>query len=406
MSTSTSTRAEDLRNALVDKIVAGHVRQGLTMRAEVERALRKVPRELFTPGVPLEEAYRDGAVITKRSADGVNLSSVSAPYLIAEMLGQAKGRHVLEIGSGGYNAALLREIAGPGGSVLTVDIDQEVTDRARACLDTAGYSDVEVVCADAEFEIEPGRGFDLIEVTVGAWDIPPAWISQLAEGGTLVVPLRTLGMTRSWALRRAGNHLVSTSNLLCGFVPMQGEGASKGRSVPLGDGVTLWLNEHQQDIDGDPVAAVFSQERHEARSGVTVPSGRLSADLDLWLATHLPNFGLMITELAAIDNGLVVPSWRFGTPAFVDGATLAYRGKLRQVDDTTTEFEYVVYAHGPDAARLAEQMADQIRAWDRAGRPTSTLCVFSIGTPDADLPDGMVLDKKHTRLVFTWPTAK
>ncbi len=220
MSTGTSTRAEDLRNTLVDKIVEHHVRQGLTMRADVERALRKVPRELFTPGVPLEEAYRNGAVITKRSPDGVNLSSVSAPHLIAEMLGQAKGRHALEIGSGGYNAALLREIAGPDGLVMTVDIDQEVTDRARACLDAAGYSDVEVVCADAEFEIEPGRAFDLIEVTVGAWDIPPAWISQLADDGTLVVPLRTLGMTRSWALQRAGNHLVSSSNLLCGFVPL------------------------------------------------------------------------------------------------------------------------------------------------------------------------------------------
>jgi protein-L-isoaspartate(D-aspartate) O-methyltransferase len=112
----------------------------------------------------------------------------------------------------------------------------------------------------------------------------------------------------------------------------------------------------------------------------------------------------MISEQAPVDNGLVAPSWRFGTPAFVDGATLAYRGKLRQADIAGTRFEYVVYAHGPDAARAAEQMADQIRAWDKAGRPTPTLCVFPTGTADADLPDGMVLDKKHTRLVFTWPS--
>jgi protein-L-isoaspartate(D-aspartate) O-methyltransferase len=185
---------------------------------------------------------------------------------------------------------------------------------------------------------------------------------------------------------------------------MQGEGASKGRNVQLGEGVTLWLSELQQDIDGDPVAGVFSQERQEARSGVTVPNGRLSADLDMWLATHLPHFGSMISEQAAIDNGVVAPSWAFGSPAFVDGATLAYRGKLRQVDDAGTEFEYVAYAHGPDAAEASERMTDQIRAWDKAGRPTPTLCVFPVGTPEADLPDGMVLDKKHTRLVFTWPS--
>lgn len=38
---------------------------------------------------------------------------------------------VLEIGSGGCNAALLAEMAGPAGRVVSMDIDPEVTDRAR-----------------------------------------------------------------------------------------------------------------------------------------------------------------------------------------------------------------------------------------------------------------------------------
>jgi protein-L-isoaspartate O-methyltransferase len=54
---------------------------------------------------------------------------------------------VLEIGSGGYQAALLRELAGPHGSVTTLDIDPDVTGRARACLDRAGYGDVRTLCA-------------------------------------------------------------------------------------------------------------------------------------------------------------------------------------------------------------------------------------------------------------------
>jgi protein-L-isoaspartate(D-aspartate) O-methyltransferase len=213
-------------------------------------------------------------------------------------------------------------------------------------------------------------------------------------------------MTRSWALQRSGNCLISRSNLMCGFVPLQGAGASNSWNVALGDGVSLWLTEPQQDIDGGAVADVFSQQRREARSGVTVPGGRLSADLDLWLATHLPGFGSMIVPQEAIDSGLVVPSWRWGTPAFVDGATLAYRGKLRQVDEAGTEFEYVAYAHGPSAAGAAEHMADQIRAWDEARRPPPTLCVFPIDTPDADLPEGLVLNKRHSRIVFTWPPSK
>ncbi len=133
---------------------------------------------------------------------------------------------MLEIGSGGYNAALLRELVGPSGSVTTVDIDPDVTDRARACLEAVGYGDVTVVCADAERRIDPGRTWDLIIVTAGAWDIPPAWIGQLARNGTLVVPLRTFGMTRSWALRRAGDRLVSHSQRLCGFVSDAGRRSS------------------------------------------------------------------------------------------------------------------------------------------------------------------------------------
>ncbi|MGH3873455.1 MAG: methyltransferase domain-containing protein [Pseudonocardiaceae bacterium] len=242
MSVDTASRAEragELRNSLVDKIIVDHAAKGLAMRADVERAMRKVPRDLFTPDVPLEEAYEDTAVITiRRGAEAI--SSVSAPYLIAEMLGQAadalgclEGHHALEIGSGGYNASLLRELVGPSGSVTTVDIDPEVTDRAVACLAAAGYHDVTVVCADAEHPIAPTRRYDLIIVTAGAWDIPPAWREQLTDGGVLVVPLRMFGITKSWALRHRGGRLVSASHRQCGFVSMQGDGAHEVRYVDI-----------------------------------------------------------------------------------------------------------------------------------------------------------------------------
>lgn len=95
--------SEGLRAAMVDQLAAEHADKGLTMRPEVEAALRAVPRHLFTPNAALEEAYRaDQAVITKRVGDEV-VSSVSASWLIAEMLGQAAdaagglcGRRVLE----------------------------------------------------------------------------------------------------------------------------------------------------------------------------------------------------------------------------------------------------------------------------------------------------------------------
>jgi len=51
-------------------------------------------------------------------------------------------------------------------------------------------------------------------------------------------------------------------------------------------------------------------------------------------------------------------------------------------------------------------LAEQICAWDMAGRPSPTLTVLPAGTPDTDLPAGHVLDKRHARLVISWPTAR
>ncbi|MCW2917011.1 MAG: methyltransferase, FxLD system [Actinomycetia bacterium] len=335
---------------------------------------------------------------------------MSAPWLVAMMLGQLQvepGDRVLEIGSGGFNAALLRELVGADGSVTTIDIDSDVTDRAERCLTEAGYTDVQVICKDAEFEVEPSRKFNKIIVTVGSWDIPPAWTSQLAEGGRLVVPLRTMGMTRSWALEREDGVLVSRGHLMCGFVPMQGAGANHGTGIPLleGNQVGLWMDECQS-IDGAYLDGVLSLPRAEVWSGVTTGPKVPYDDQDLWLATALPGFCLLTAQQEAIDNGIVGLAWRYGTPAFVHGGSVAYRAKPRQVEEDQGVYEFGAYAHGAGADQAAELLAEQIRAWDRAGRPSPRLSVHPAGTPGADLPSGFVLDKRHTRLVISWPTAR
>ncbi|PZG13524.1 methyltransferase, FxLD system [Micromonospora craterilacus] len=411
---SVDTMSSDgLRDVMVDELIADHEAKGLAMRPEVEAALRAVPRELYTPGVPVAEAYRsDTAVITKKRGDET-VSSVSAPWLIAEMLGQAAdaldgglpGRHVLEIGSGGYNASLLRELVGPSGSVMTVDIDPEVTERAVACLAAAGYGDVTVVCADAEQPIDPGRRFDLIIVTAGAWDIPPAWITQLVEGGVLVVPLRTFGMTRSWALRRNGDRLVSQSQRLCGFVAMQGAGTHEMRYVDVAEGVHLRLDEGQQ-VNPESVRGLLSQPRVQAWAGVDLPPRTVLADLDLWLAARLADevdqLVVLSAQQEAVDAGVVAPGWRFGTPAALHDGTFVYRSALCWIADM---FDLGACAHGSNAVAAAGQMVAHMRAWVEAGEPSPRLHVLPAGTPDGDLPAGTVLDKRHSRLVLTFTSA-
>ncbi|WP_026239490.1 methyltransferase, FxLD system [Parafrankia discariae] len=403
-----SSESERFRHAMVDQFVADQAAEGCSPRPEVEAAMRAVPRELFTPGLPLEQAYENEAVLKKMRGDEA-ISSVSAPFLIGRMLGQAAdaldgldGRHVLEIGSGGYNASLLRELVGPSGLVTTVDIDPEVTDRAVSCLAAAGYDDVTVVCADAEHPIAPSRSFDLIIVTVGAWDIPPAWPDQLTDGGVLVLPLRTFGMTRSWALRRREGRLVSVSQRLCGFVSMQGAGAREVRYADIADGVHLRLDEGQH-VDAAAVAGLLTTPREQVWAGVSLPPRTDLSDLDLWLATRprreAEQFVVLAAQEEAVTAGVVTPSWRFAVPATLEASTLAYRSALRWTD---RRFDLGACAHGTGAAAAAGRMVEHMRAWVDAGCPPPVLHVLPAHTPDGDVPEGAVLDKRHSRLVLTF----
>jgi protein-L-isoaspartate(D-aspartate) O-methyltransferase len=380
----------------------------------VVAALRKVPRHLFTPGVPLARAYEDAVVVLTAGEGSAGLSPVSAPSMMALMLAQLDvrpGESVLEIGSGGYQAALLRELAGPDGSVTTLDIDPDVVSRARACLDRAGYGDVRAVCGDGEHGVPGGGPFDKIIVAVQAWDVPPAWTAQLAPDGRLVVPLLTRGLPMSWALDRQDGHLVSRSSLLALFVPMQGAGEHRMWSVPVDEaGVSLWGEEPEPiGVDRAALAAVLATERSEARTGVSL-MGKPTTGPDLWLVTD-PDVCWLNASKDALDRGLVTPmgliarSGTTDTPALASGGSLAYYGWMRPVDEDRTAVEFRAYGHGPHGAELAERLAGHIRAWDRDHRtgPGPVLTVHPAGTPADHLPSGYVLNKRHSTIVLSWP---
>ncbi|MGH2398889.1 MAG: methyltransferase domain-containing protein, partial [bacterium] len=200
-----------LRNALVDAL-----RRSRAIRSPaVEAAFRRVPRHAFLPDLTHADVYRDDAIITHREPDGLPSSSSSQPTIMAIMLEQLElgpGHRVLEIGAGtGYNAALIREIVGSGGRVVTVDIQPDVAGEAASNLAAAGYDDVEVVAADGGFGHPESAPYDRIVVTASSSDIPPHWREQLVEGGVLVVPLRIRTQGLSAAFVRAGQVLLSRS---------------------------------------------------------------------------------------------------------------------------------------------------------------------------------------------------
>ncbi len=212
--------------------------------AAVERALLTVPRHHFLPGHTLVEAY-DNVAITTSWERGAPVSSVSQPEIIAVMLQQLRvqpGMRVLEVGAGsGYNAALLAELAGPTGSVVSLEIDEALALAAQARLTEAGYAveRARVIAGDGWRGWPSGAPYERIELTVGATDLSPAWYQQLAEDGLLVAPLWLGATDVSVALRKQAGALVSESWALCGFVRLRGEGAEQTGVAHLSDRLTL-----------------------------------------------------------------------------------------------------------------------------------------------------------------------
>lgn len=192
-------------------------------------AFLRVPRERFVPELAaergLEAIYRDEPLVTKLD-QGFAVSSSSQPAIMAEMLERlevAPGQRVLEIGAGtGYNAALLAELAG---GVVTLDVDEELVEKARSHLAEGGHA-AEVVAGDGMDGL-PGRGpYDRIIVTATPPHIPAAWRDQLREGGLLEVPT-PLGHDGAVAFlvttfQRRGDELVSKAIVSGGFMGFRG----------------------------------------------------------------------------------------------------------------------------------------------------------------------------------------
>ncbi|CRK57669.1 Protein-L-isoaspartate O-methyltransferase [Alloactinosynnema sp. L-07] len=396
-----STRIDVLRAAMVDELR----RMGAIVTERVADAVLAVPRHVFAPvGEPAERVYAPTtAIVTKRNGQGAAISSLSEAHIQATMLEQARiepGMRVLEIGTGGYNASLIAELVGESGQVTSVDIDSDIVSSARGCLAEAGYERVRVVLADAEHGVPDRAPFDRVIVTAGAWDIPPAWIAQLTDRGRIVLPLRLRGLTRSVAFERDGDHLVSLSYRLCGFVPMQGAGAHVERTVPL-DGNEVGIRvDGAHELDTDALRESLFGPRVERWSGVVFDQ---VDGMDFFVATTSPGFGLLTATSAAIKRGLVGPSAIRGVPTIVRGAGFAYR--MKRPIEGTDDFETGVLAHGPNAEDLARELVDLLRVWDRDHRhgAGARIEVHPAATPAAGLGDGLVVDKIHTRIVISWP---
>ena len=147
-------------------------------------ALAHVPRHELVPDEMREYAYEDRPLPIGHG------QTISQPYVVAYMTEQLRLRgdeRVLEIGTGsGYQAAVLAELAR---EVYSIEIVEELGERARADLARLGYSNVHVRVGDGYRGWPEQAPFDAIIVTAAPGHVPQPLIDQLAVGGRLVLPV-------------------------------------------------------------------------------------------------------------------------------------------------------------------------------------------------------------------------
>lgn len=201
-------------------------------------ALRSVDRRFFLESSAAAQPYEDRSYSIRRGDDGTRLSSSTAPSLSALMIQALRlepGNGVLEIGTAsGYNAALLSQVVGPLGSVVSVDVDPELVTLAASHLRHAGIDGVAVRHADGWHGQPDHAPFDAIVATMACWAVSPAWMRQLRPGGRFVAPLWFGPDFEAVAsLRQTQHGLQGTLIELCSFNKPRGEAG--GPRLSIGD---------------------------------------------------------------------------------------------------------------------------------------------------------------------------
>jgi protein-L-isoaspartate(D-aspartate) O-methyltransferase len=183
--------------------------------ARVLDAMLRVPRHEFVPEPYRAQAYEDHPLPI---GDG---QTISQPYIVAlmlECLQLMPDDKVLEVGTGsGYVTALLAEIAA---QVFSIERHAALAENARNLLAALGYTNVRVFTGDGALGLPASAPFDAILVSAAALQVPPALLSQLRDGGRMIIPVGSADSQQLQFIRMVNGHAVSSFREPVRFVPL------------------------------------------------------------------------------------------------------------------------------------------------------------------------------------------
>jgi protein-L-isoaspartate(D-aspartate) O-methyltransferase len=203
----------ELRQEMIEKQIR---RRGVTDET-VLAAMASVPRHEFVPPEYRSRAYGDLPLPIGED------QTISQPYIVAAMTAalQLRGdERVLEIGTGcGYQTAVLARLAK---EIHTIEFRAELARAAEERLAHLGYTNVQVHCGDGTLGLAEFAPFDAILVAAAAPAVPPPLFSQLADGGSLILPVGASENQVLHLIQRKDGVFITKKLDACRFVPLIG----------------------------------------------------------------------------------------------------------------------------------------------------------------------------------------
>jgi protein-L-isoaspartate(D-aspartate) O-methyltransferase len=204
---------ESQRESMVQEQIA---RRGIRDTRLLE-AMRTIPRHRFLPEGKRRWAYSDGA---QRIGLG---QTISQPYIVALMTDALKlkgDENILEVGTGsGYQAAVLSKLAL---EIHSIERHPKLAEDAGDILDELGFNNVHIHVGDGTLGLPEHAPYQGIMVTAAAPRVPKPLLSQLDEGGRLVLPVghRYTQVLQVW--QRQGTKYNHETITAVAFVPLIG----------------------------------------------------------------------------------------------------------------------------------------------------------------------------------------
>nr|WP_234315724.1 MULTISPECIES: ATP-grasp peptide maturase system methyltransferase [Streptomyces] len=259
---------------------------------------------------------------------GSPTSSATLPSLVARTLHVAAphdGQQVLEVGTGtGYSTAVLCHGIGAE-NVVSVEYDPACAAAAARNLETAGCAPT-LITGDGLQGHKEHADYDAIIATCSVRSIPPAWLLQLADRGSITTTIS------GWMLAAGLIRLT-----------LDDDGVLSGRFER--DQITYML---ARPHERPPHGTFF---RHEGR---TRPARLDPALTDQWAGAFVAQLAAPSAELLSTGDGPVLWDVATGSQAWTEPSASGW----------------TVHQHGPLA--LWDQVEDALLTWERHGSPDLT----------------------------------